>query len=269
MSVSNTNMFSFDVVNNVYIQVFDKTTNRVKKEVEIHNKATRKMVTGLLRFLCGHFCGTYKNDVSVYDSAKDYIPCYIGFGYGGTTPNNEPISDTVSQNNIISDENKIIRLNDDWTTTVDYASTKLVLEIPNARSIIRKETDTFSTGQKNSGDMDGIYFYCETPPNYITRKGSIFLTELGLFADKDSSKEDLLAYVKLGNYVDDEDVLKTNVLYVRPVDTIIVKWVITIAAVGADNTLQVLNSDGELENTLIVPEIQTIDIEEVVSDGNG
>lgn len=274
MSVSDTNLFNFNLVNNVYIDVVDKDMNRVKKHIEIHNKATRKMVTGLLRFLSGHFNGTYTNDVTLYDSAKDYIPCYIGFGYGGTTINNIPL-DQGGQQEIddtaqASAGVKIPKLNSDWTTEVDYASTKMVLEIPNKRSRIRKASDTFTQGQPNVGDMDGIFFYCEASPDYlnqINEDKAIFITELGLFADSDSSKEDLLAYIKLGNYeetVETETETKTNVLYIRPVDTVIIRWVITIAAVGSDSRLNVNTKDeyGQetIENTLVAPEIKPMDI---------
>ena len=52
----------------------------------------------------------------------------------------------------------------------------------------------------------------------------------------------MLAYIKLGNYTED-GVEKTNTLYVRQNDTVIIRWIISIAAVGKDSRLAIYAQD--------------------------
>ena len=125
----------FDIFNNVEINILDAETRDIKRSVSTHNKATRNMVKGIISFLSGNFTYAHVLEPDETDARK-FIPCFIGFGNGGF---NGYDSDGVP----IIDEN--------WNGFVDYNSTKLVKEIPNSRSRIRKIDNTFvdsDTGKK-------------------------------------------------------------------------------------------------------------------------
>ena len=196
-----------DILNNVEIQVKDKDTGEIKQTVKKHNKATRNLVYGALKFLSG---------VATTDSnfnSKKYIPCYVGFGNGGIEESDEAIT---------PDPN--------WTETVNYNDTHLVREIPNSRSRIRKQTNTFQKHSGNdsnsAGDMDSVIFYSEISPSSLCERKLVehevevdgdtetvtedvmiprIITELGLFADNDDS-DSMLAHVKFSNDVEFETV---------------------------------------------------------------
>ena len=248
------NTFGFGTFVNVDIQVIETDTNTIKTHVMKHNKATRNMVKGLLRFLEGRFNGTYANNLPEYgDDAKNYIPCYISFSDGGIqyeegVPVEEP--DTGGAH---------IPVLSDWDTTVDYNSSSLVRELSSLstnRSKIRKQEDTIDVGDVPAGDMDTVVLYCEVGPGELNQDISnnpIFLTEVGLFSTPYQTTDDLLAYVKLGNYTENDE-LKTHTLYVRPGDTVIITWYITIVAMS---DVSVVDSSEEL----LQPELGSIDME--------
>ena len=186
------NTFGFGTFVNVDIQVIETDTNTIKTHVMKHNKATRNMVKGLLRFLEGRFNGTYANNLPEYeDDAKNYIPCYISFGDGGIqydegVPVEEP--DTGGAH---------IPALSDWDTTVDYNSSGLVRELSSLstnRSKIRKQEDTIDVGDVPAGDMDTVVLYCEVGPGELNQDISnnpIFLTEVGLFSTPYQTTDDL------------------------------------------------------------------------------
>lgn len=267
---------SFSVVNNVYIDVIDTETNIIRKHIEKHNKATRGLVTGILRYLSGEFTPTMRNDKPLYsDSAKNYVPCYLNVGDGGVLLDPEtglPMPNEEAPNN------RIPALESSWDYNVPYDATSLVREfftqLPdsededsqnnNLRTVIRKETDT--TESPVSADMDSLYFYCEIGPgtlNSVYKGNFIYITELGLFSSAIPGTEDLLAYIKLANYEDAESI-NTDVLYVRPADTVVVRWIITIAAIGRDGVLvaNIRDEHGEIiqDNIIGAPNAGTFTI---------
>lgn len=253
-----TNTYGFGTFVNVDVKVVETDTNTIKKHITKHNKATRNMVCGLLRFLEGRFSGTYANSKAEYpDDAKNYIPCYISFGDGGIQydDNGDPIVETTTSAHIPS-------LASGWNTTVDYRAESLVHELPllpSSRSKIRKQEDTFLLGNAPAGDMDTVVLYCEVAPGEINadivnangRPAPRFITEIGLFSSPYSKEHDLLAYVKLGNNEDNTD---TETLYVRPGDTVIITWYITIVAMS---DVSVVDSSEEL----LEPTLGDIEIE--------
>lgn len=268
----------FAVTNNVYIDVMNKETGIVSQHVEKHNKATRRMVTGILRFLCGHFTDTTKNNIPQYESASRYIPCYAGFGD----------SNIVLQNGIpaTSSESRIPQqVSDDWTEYVPYMSTKLerefftkykkdefgndYVEPTDSRLEIRDVKTTIE--ETPAGDMDSIYFYIEADTNYLNKyygNHAVYVSELGLFSGSVPGTDDMLAYVRLHNYIDpDTQQPKTNVLYVKPEDTVVIRWVITIAAIGKDSILRatLINEQGEIitNDVLAVPQLVEAHIENI------
>lgn len=181
---------NIDLTNNVEIQIKDKNTDKVKETHRYHNKATRNMVRGILGFLKGDF--TYARVVEPDEvDARKFIPCFMGFGNGGFI---EFDSDGIP----IFDEN--------WDGYVDYNSTKLVNEIPNSRSRIRKIDNTFidsDTGKKlnNAGDMDSIILHCEISPDVLNAKyqdNPVYVSEIGLFPN--SVGDNMLACVRTDDF---------------------------------------------------------------------
>lgn len=186
---------NIDLTNNVEIQIKDKSTNKIKETYCYHNKATRNMVRGILGFLKGDF--TYARVVEPDETdARKFIPCFMGFGNGGF---------------IEFDSDGIPIFDESWDGYVDYNSTKLVNEIPNSRSRIRKIDNTFvdsNTGKKlnNSGDMDSIIFHCEISPDVLNAKNKnnpVCVSEIGLFSS--SVDNNMLACVRTDNYTFTEE----------------------------------------------------------------
>lgn len=180
----------FDVFNNVKIDILDAEARNIKRSISTHNKATRNMVKGIISFLSGNF--TYAHVVEPDETdARKFIPCFMGFGNGGF---NGYDSDGVP----IIDEN--------WNGYVDYNSTKLVKEIPNSRSRIRKIDNTFvdsNTGNKlnSAGDMDSIILHCEISPDVLNAKYQdepVYVSEIGLFPS--SVGDNMLACVRTDDF---------------------------------------------------------------------
>jgi hypothetical protein len=276
---TNSSPIAFSIDNNVEITVLNKAKKRIVKTVKTHNKATRKMVEGVLKFIEGQFTETFAspNHKPQYsgDYVKQFIPCYFNVGYGGVIIDEE----TGQQESEDISEKHVPKLDPNWNELVPYTATRLLKEYSlsgsdpsNRRSKIRyqnyydgKALDTITQQNPPAGDMDSVIFVCEMSPNCINpdfQNNPVYVTELGLFAGVISKQPDLLAYVKLGNLNNNTD---TNALYIKPADTIIVKWVITIAAIGKDNILQatVKDDDGQqVHSELIIPEIGSMEIEE-------
>ena len=91
----------------------------------------------------------------------------------------------------------------------------------------------------------------------------MFITELGLFSGIVPGEKDLLTYVKLSNYTQN-DQLKTNALLVKNDDTIVINWIISIAAIGTDARFKASYMDGTnpIETTIFaVPTVGNIEID--------
>ena len=90
----------FAIFNNVFIEVRNEQTGKIVKTVKTHNKATRKMVQGILAYVSGWFTvtdpikyeGSDKNWQDEYNQkrpmyepevANQFIPCYFNVGDGG------------------------------------------------------------------------------------------------------------------------------------------------------------------------------------------
>ena len=271
----------FAIFNNVFIEVRNEQTGKIVKTVKTHNKATRKMVQGILAYVSGWFTvtdpikyeGSDKNWQDEYNQkrpmyepevANQFIPCYFNVGDGGVEIDPQTGLPNYGDNVLVPP------LVEGWNETVSYSSDRLVREYPlvdaEGRKKIRKQSSTLidsygvNYDTDNPPDMDSIFFDCEMSPNQINPKyqgNGAYVTELGLFASNICGTPDLLAYVKLGNYEED-GVTKTNALYVKPEDTIVIKWVISIAAIGKDNIVGIPIKD---EDTYITNEVQKIPTE--------
>lgn len=190
-----------DIINNVEIQIKNKSTDEIKDVRHYHNKANRNMVRGIINFLKGNF--TYANVIEPDETdARKFIPCFMGFGNGG-------FNGFDSDNIPIIDEN--------WNGYVDYNATSLVREIPNSRSRIRKIDNTFvdsDTGKKldSAGDMDSIIFHCEISPDVLNSKDHdkpVYVSEIGLFPN--SVGDNMLACVRTDDYSSTQEYTKTVV----------------------------------------------------------
>ena len=270
----NSSSMGFAICNNVEISVIDTRSNIITKHIQTHNKATRQMVSGLIRFLNGDFNKTFLQPDPQYSNTEQYIPCFLGCGDGGVVLFENSEGQIVPKS---SEENiRVPVLEQNWTEYADYNAKKFLREfftgktegegISGTRSQIRKTTLTLEDA--STADMDSTYFYCEVRPgelNMYYNNNPLFISEIGLFATPVPGTEDLLAYIKLGNYIED-DVVKTNTLYVRPDDTVVIRWVITIAAVGKDTmlTANVRDENGDLITTTIqeIPTIGDFELEE-------
>lgn len=213
----------FTVTNNVYVTVLNKETKKVVKQIETHNKATRKMVCGLLKFIAGNFYNTMgsKNsnipeDNIKLDNISDYIPCYIGFGNGWVDI--EKSSQAEDKKIPIYEEGFGKVTPDNY---VDYTATHMKREYAKTRSPISAISTTLGISEttldnKSFPDMDSIYFQCQVEPNAINDGfNAAYITEIGLFADNipntpEHPTDDMLAYVKLLNYTKKEGNIETQ-----------------------------------------------------------
>lgn len=265
--------FNFAVTNNVCIVVTDKN-NIVQRKMEIHNKATRKMVSGLLRFLVGHFTTSFENDnpdnVVYPDSAKNYIPCYIAFGHGGIES--------------IDMATRTITTSDDWNVSVDYNTDRLVAEFvhntPNISQVTTRQkigSSELSIYSESSGDMDSIILSAQLSPSelcteeskpsgvdLLTPRG---ITEIALCATNIPKNNDVLAYIKLASNsnLSDDSATDKKPLYVRPDDTVRVVWNVSIISVGYDNTYD----NGSQETQPVEPSLGYVNITEIPSENVG
>lgn len=260
----------FQIRNNVHISVVDNFGN-LKNEFEVHNKCTRTMVVGLLKHLLGAFDPNKHGQIQ--ESNVKYIPHYFSVGFGGTTVNDSVFE--IDPNTPRDDEGNLVPLlSSDWNQDVSYTSTTLEKEFGDLdkgthryeRPKIKAAKTTISNREDIFPDMDGIYYYCEIGPNALNPQfngNKVFITELGLFAGNVIGTDDLLAYVKLGNVqVDDGQggtTLHTNTVWLSSDDTLIIHWVITIAAIGQDTRFAIpFIEDGTEENTEPTPVTQDI-----------
>lgn len=260
------NTYGFGAFVNVDIKQVNKETGTIKKHIQKHNKATRNMVRGLLRFIEGRFTPTYENDKPEHEAdAKNYIPCYISFGDGGISYDSDgkPVEIQTGEQSTHIPDLSISQ----WDTVVDYTSNSLVREfnlLSQNRSKIRKQADTIDSASAPAGDMDTVVLYCEVAPgetnmdlvDTFDKPYPRFITEIGLFSSKHQKDNDLLAYVKLGNRntgTEEHPVWETDTLYVRPGDTIIITWYITIVAMS---DVSVVDSSEEL----LEPELGSVEI---------
>lgn len=257
----------FVVNSNVHIEIVSPQ-NVVRQTVDKHNKATRRLVEGILRFVRGEFNTTYRrtdlSEIVYLDQAKNYIPCYINIGTGGIRLNSEgfPDVDQDSPRTPPMEESLLgeqIPVWDSDENYVKFTDTQLCLEqlVVSREEIKAIAQDETSTNIPQVGDIEQIILSTEVPPGkfnqiYNGKTKDIFITELGLYASGVPGEKDLLARVILKNqYERDSDgqiiidpttgkaklTGKTQILYVRPQDTILLKW--TISIVALDDTSMV------------------------------
>lgn len=249
----------FVVNSNVHIEIVSPQ-NVVRQTVDKHNKATRKLVEGILRFVRGEFNTTYRrtnsSEIVYLNQAKNYIPCYINIGTGGIRLNSDgfPDVDPDSPRTPPMEESLLGEQIPEWDSDENYVKftdTQLCLEqlVVSREEIKAIAQDEASTNIPQVGDIEQIILSTEVPPGkfnqiYNGKTKDIFITELGLYASGVPGEKDLLARVILKNQYDIDPTTgeatptgKTQILYVRPQDTILLKW--TISIVALDDTSMV------------------------------
>lgn len=246
----------FAVDSNVHIEIISPQ-NVIRQTIDKHNKATKRLVSGILRFIRGEFNTTYRRtdeaQIIYAKQAKSYIPCYIGFGTAGVRLT-QPVDDTPILPDYDPVNRRIPPLTEEWvsdTNKVQYTDTALQLEITTrTRSPIgvlgSEEIDDFNS---QVGDIQQIIFAADIGPGYYSDMygpvTDIFLTEVGLFASGDVTEENLLARVI---FKDDN-----TVLYVRPQDTIVVRWTVSIIALN-----EISATDEDISGTDINIDVGTV-----------
>lgn len=239
----------FVVDSNVHIEVMSPQ-NVITQTVERHNKATKQLVEGLLRFIRGEFNTSYKRtkekDVVYKSEAKKYIPCYIGVGTGGIRINpTTHLPDYDTETRRTPPMETLVGSNISWWDQDDnfvrFTDKKLYLEETETSryeiGVLGEDESSDSLSQV--GDIEQIILATDIAPgtfNHIyteadTTTADIFITEIGLFASSVPGTEDLLARTILKNHYNEQgEVSDTQILYVRPQDTIIIRWTISIIA---------------------------------------
>lgn len=256
----------FVVDSNVHIEIVSPQ-KVVCQTVDKHNKATKRLVEGLLRFIRGEFNTTYRrtdeSEIVYLSQAKNYIPCFINIGTGGIRLNSNGFPDIDTESPRTPPMEELLGSKIPWwdadTNYVKFTDMQLYLEqlVVSREEIKAIAQDEAATNIAQVGDIEQIIFSVEVPPGKFNQiyKGEtkdIFITELGLYASGVPGEKDLLARVILknqyerdsnGNIVINSETDKatptgeTQILYVRPQDTILLKW--TISIVALDDTSMV------------------------------
>ena len=245
---------SFAMNVNVTIQIRDGM-DRIVKTVNKHNRATQLMLGGMLGFLKGEFNTSYRQDnidaIRKLNSAKNYIPCFVGAGTYGIEINTDTGLPNYNENNRRSAPTTQALADE----IVQFSDTRLKTEIP-----IRHGVDILSGNDAEPyiytgvGDCVQCVLWADVPPNYFNAVAygastDIFITELGLFSTPTPNDTNLLARV----------VLKDNdILYVRPQDTIMLRWTICLISLNdlsqsrnpVDNTYS--DVDMDISNNLTI-----------------
>lgn len=238
----------FGLDSNVHIEVVGPNKD-IRQTIDVHNKATKRLVSGIMHFIRGEMHpSTRREDVLQISNtfkSQDFIPCYINIGTGGIRlVGNE-------RDGYLPDYNPTNRrfapLEPDWdvdTNYVRFSDTKLAKEQTSndkprvAIGHIELETDAIEVN--GTGDIMQTVFSTTIPPGefstiYSTKATDIFITEIGLFPSAVPGTEDLLARVIFKNNGEDPNNTGAPILYVRPQDTIIINWIISIISLNDYN----------------------------------
>ena len=239
MAKLNTSVAGFALDVNVNIQVLDRT-HTVRKEINKHNRATKQMLEGMLGFLRGDYNTTNRqmdyNSIEKVHKARNYIPCYVGVGtYGIRTIDGLPDYDVSNRRNPPLEEG----YNDDPLTWSRFTDTHLAKEVD---ATTRYEIGVLDEASLDIDNVvvDSVQFVLgtEIAPNYFTSAAygtstDIFITELGLFSTPTPNDGNLLARVTLHDTYDPVTGETHNeILYVRPQDTIILRWTICLISLS-------------------------------------
>lgn len=244
------NNSALGIEHNVRITVYDQR-HRIKQVVTQHNKASRNLVLGLIKFLRGEFTPSNISSSVIshnLDEAKSFIPAYINFGDGAIYQ----IGATNSEGTIVTNLTSAMSNIQDLSPS-RFSTTKLDRELVGnsignstllnkglvgrcqiSRSAYNTDTTDSITLKLSAVVPAGYYsknFYLDTV--YKTARGSnegVFLSELGLFStDYNGSSTgyggNLLARVAFNGENDNLPIIQTDE------DIILVDWTIQITSI--------------------------------------
>lgn len=247
----------FGLDSNVQIEIIG-TNKDIRQSILVHNKATKRLVSGIMHFIRGEMHpSTRRPNVAQIPNtfnSKDFIPCYINIGTGGIRlvgndregylPDYDPIN------------RRFAPLEPDWDVETNYVrfnDVKLAKEQTRVSRVaighIELETDVIEVN--STGDIMQTVFSTTISPGefnkiYSTKATDIFITEIGLFTSPTPGTEDLLARVIFKNNGEDPNNTGAPILYVRPQDTIIINWIISIISLNDYNKV---DEDSTYTNT--------------------
>ena len=237
--------FPLDMNVNVDIKVLN-AKGAICNHIKQHNKATINMTTGIVKFLRGEFSTTNLDvDTIGYDadSAKNYIPAYIGFGNTGTAVRDNPAlgvsgrpaysesdyAQYVDQNL----RNEIFKLN---ASNGVHKNSRLAIERSTCGDSSLSDTFSLKLSSKINFNSDFIFKdFSGEQVSYIdksnywpidyekTDRNSIVITELGLFSGNvDDYGSLLLARMLLDS---------STPLIIDSSSTVVINWVIGVYSI--------------------------------------
>lgn len=252
---------------NVNIRLFNGK-GKLVQQINKHNKATRNMTEGIIKFLRGEFNSTETRNISSvgYDvaNAKSYIPTHIGFGNTGTI---------FSTQNLEHKSSDPIYLESDYPQYSDNALRSEIFKFnevdgiqENHRQPITRSTcvdsyssDTYSLQlsttinythnfkfYSNSSNEPILYYNSE---EYGETK--IIITELGLFSgDIDDGHSKLLARMLLD---------ESTPLIIDKDSTVIVTWILGVYSVDDTMLQKPFNDYSYTEDVEVIQDIQWVE----------
>ena len=240
---------SLDITHNVRIVNYD-TNHKIQQVVTKHNKASKNLVLGIIKFLRGEFTPSNNSQSELThkpNEAKSFVPAFVSFGDGGITQYGTPITG----GGYVQDFDKVIQnmSNPSLLTPSKFNMAKLNHELVGAT--IGNDTFTnkpavgrckISKTSYNSGSNDSITLKLTAliPPGYYPknfyldtekeRDGKpICLSELGLWScDFSGSSDNMYKGNLLARVVFDAE----NLVKQTASDMILVDWKIEITSLN-------------------------------------
>ena len=249
MSVSDfsINNYSLDADVNVFIKVIDKK-KRVKQKICKHNKATRNMTEGLIRFLRGEFNTTFLREFkdtinNIGDNseiARYFIPTHMGIGNIGIDLNTGEIpSGLVEFDHILDPSYSDTDLRSEILPENDPQRTKIRKSIKSEATLsdtyVLDVQGYYQFNQITNNNHPFKFVYANTldynPPTEVieftdpeTGLSCITVTELGLYSgDINDNGSRLLARLLLS---------PLTPLIISQDDTVIINWQIGLKSLN-------------------------------------
>lgn len=254
------NNLSLGMTSNVQIKLFDKKSKRLLQVKNIHNKANKSMVDGLLGFLQGNFTGSVINkDTSSY-KARDawrYIPCYVYAGDGGVNVTNHKYKGCVELSKPgFHDTSLTRRLYTPATIDKTFEADYLDLEEQDSAAIFLEAQFTEYDLVRDPDDpdvyLDRTYKVSRNWDPYsvgseATEKTGSLITEVALYSNKVENNGRMLARVVFDDlsvideqgYPDEESAIDKNRIPIFKTDDefMVITWRIAIVSIGINDPI--------------------------------
>lgn len=260
---------SLDITHNVRIVTYD-TNHKIQQVITKHNKASKNLVLGIIKFLRGEFTPSNNSESNLThkpNEAKSFVPAFVSFGDGGINQYGTPLTG----GGYVQDFDQVIQNMSNTTllTPSKFNMTKLNHELVGAnignapninkppmgrckitRTSYSNDTDDAITLKLSSLIPVGYYpknFYLDTASE---RDGKpLYLSELGLWScDFNGSSDNMYKGNLLARVVFDAEHLVEQ----KESDIILVDWKIEITSLN--------DYPGELYQTDINWEVNTTSV---------